>query len=585
MSVDGGKAFIALRDRLLRADLSPSQAAAAFDWPAATAFNWASDYFDRIAAGNDRPALRLVDDSGGDRTWSYGDLARRSDQVAGFLAARGIRPGDRVLLMLNNVVALWETMLAAMKLGAVIIPATTLLQRADLEDRLRRGQVRAVVADEADAGLFAGLAGAPIRVAVRGAAAKPDPAVEFVAAGAEPPELADGWCDFAASDAAQPLPANRSATHPGELLLLYFTSGTTAQPKLVAHTHASYPVGHLSTAYWIGLRPGDVHLNLSSPGWAKHAWSSFFAPWNAEATVLAYQFARFNAAALLDTLVRCRVTTFCAPPTVWRMLIQEQLGRWPVTLREVVSAGEPLNPEVIDQIRAAWGLTIRDGYGQTETTAQIGNPPGQPLKPGSMGKPLPGYRIALVAPDGSVGEEGEICLPLEPRAVGLMRGYLDDPGMTADVMRGGYYHTGDVASRDAEGYLTYVGRLDDVFKSSDYRISPFELESVLIEHIAVAEAAVVPSPDPLRSAVPKAFVTLSLSATADAATARSILEYVRKRVAPFKRVRRLEFAALPKTISGKIRRVDLRRLEIDRPADAARRPGEFWEEDFLDLRR
>src|SRR5579863_2141215 len=366
-------------------------------------------------------------------------------------------------------------------------------------------------------------------------------------------------------------------------MLLYFTSGTTATPKLVAHTHISYPIGHLSTAYWIGLRRGDVHLNVSSPGWAKHAWSSFFAPWNAEATVLAYHFERFSAPALLDQLVRCRVTTFCAPPTVWRMLIQEDLRRLPVSLREVVGAGEPLNPEVIERVRDAWGLTIRDGFGQTETTALVGNPPGQAVKPGSMGRPLPGYAVALVAADGTLQDEGEICLDLERRPVGLMRSYLDDPEKTAEVMRDGYYHTGDVASRDADGYLTYVGRLDDVFKSSDYRISPFELESVLIEHPAVAEAAVVPSPDLLRLAVPKAFVVLTAGAEPDRETARSILEHVSGRVSAYKRIRRIEFAPLPKTISGKIRRVELRTAEQQRAAGTARRAQEFWEEDFPGL--
>jgi acetyl-CoA synthetase len=558
--VDGGKAFMALRDRLLRDGISHEQALDAFQWPAVSSFNWAVDYFDRIAAHNDRPALRVVHDTGVDQALSYAALSRRSNQVADFLAAQGLRAGDRLLLMLGNVVPLWETMLAAMKLGAVIIPATTLLQRADLEDRLTRGRVRAIVTDRAFIDHFAGLPGASIRIAVGGSA--------------------PGWADFADSEAADPKPVSRAPTPADSLLLLYFTSGTTAKPKLVAHSHTSYPVGHLSTAYWIGLKPGDVHLNLSSPGWAKHAWSCFFAPWNAEATVLAYQFERFSAAALLDTLVRCRVTTFCAPPTVWRMLIQEDLGRWPVVLREVVGAGEPLNPEVIEQVRAAWGLTIRDGFGQTETTAQIGNPPGLRLKPGSMGRPLPGYAVALVAADGTVGDEGEICLDLTRRPVGLMQEYQDDPEMTAAVTRDGFYHTGDVASRDADGYLTYVGRLDDVFKSSDYRISPFELESVLIEHPAVAEAAVVPSPDALRLSVPKAFVVLAAGASADAATARSILDYVRGRVSPFKRIRRLEFASLPKTISGKIRRVDLRRIESDRTPGAARRSLEYWEEDF-----
>jgi acetyl-CoA synthetase len=262
------------------------------------------------------------------------------------------------------------------------------------------------------------------------------------------------------------------------------------------------------------------------------------------------------------------------------MLIQHPLRDWRVRLREVVSAGEPLNPEVISQVHAAWGLTIRDGFGQTETTAQVGNPPGQPLKPGSMGRPLPGCPVVLLDTDGRLAEEGEICLDLSQRPLALMQGYLDDPERTAGTMGDGYYHTGDVASRDADGYLTYVGRMDDVFKSSDYRISPFELESVLIEHAAVAEAAVVPSPDALRLSVPKAFVALAAGAVPDAATAASILQHVRERVSPYKRIRRVEFASLPKTISGKIRRVELRKLEEARAADGGRRAQEFWEEDL-----
>jgi len=465
--------------------------------------------------------------------------------------------------MLGNAVPLWETMLALIKLGAVMIPTTTLLERSDLEDRLTRGSVKGVVADRGFAQRFEGLGGAPVRIAVGGAAA--------------------GWIAFEDSRRASVGFVARASTAADEIMLLYFTSGTTAKPKLVAHTHTSYPVGHLSTLYWLGLRPGDIHLNLSSPGWAKHAWSSFFAPWNAEATVLAYHYTRFNARALLGQLARCRVTTFCAPPTVWRMLVQEDLSEWPVALREITSAGEPLNPEIIEKVRAAWKLTIRDGFGQTETTAQIGNVSGQPVKPGSMGLPLPGYSVVLVTADGTVGDEGEICLDLNRRPVGLMRSYLDDPKKTGEVVRDGYYHTGDIARRDAEGYLTYVGRMDDVFKSSDYRISPFELESALIEHPAVVEAAVVPSPDPLRLAVPKAFVVLAAGVTDDATTARAILEHVRARVSPFKRVRRIEFTDLPKTISGKIRRSELRRLEQERDIEGGRRAGEFWEEDLRHL--
>jgi acetyl-CoA synthetase len=262
------------------------------------------------------------------------------------------------------------------------------------------------------------------------------------------------------------------------------------------------------------------------------------------------------------------------------MLIQNDLREWRVTLREAASAGEPLNPEVIAQVHAAWGVTIRDGFGQTETTAQVGNSPGARIKPGSMGRPLPGYPVVLLDAEGHPAHEGEICLDLAQRPLGLMQGYLDDPERTASATGDGYYHTGDVATCDADGYLTYVGRMDDVFKSSDYRISPFELESVLIEHPAVAEAAVVPSADPLRLSVPKAFIVLAAGIAPDAATAASIFRHVRERVSPYKRIRRLEFATLPKTISGKIRRVELRRLEQSRAPADARHPQEFWEEDL-----
>jgi acetyl-CoA synthetase len=563
VSMNGSAAFRALRDRVFGAAGDLERGRRDFRWPELAHFNWVADHFARIAAGNDRPALRVVDDAGRDEVASFATLLERSAQVANLLAGAGIGPGDRVLMMLGNAVPLWETMLATIRSGAVVIPATTLLNRADLEDRLTRGAVKAIVTDAALAGRFDGLAGAPVRIAVGGA----------------PP----GWRAFEDSRrlaTEHPIAATRA----DDLLLLYFTSGTTARPKLVAHTQTSYPVGHLATLYWLGLRPGDVHLNLSSPGWAKHAWSCFFAPWNAEATVLAYHYERFSARALLDQLVRCQVTSFCAPPTVWRMLIQEDLPRWRVALRELVSAGEPLNPEVLERVRQAWGLTIRDGFGQTETTALVGNPPGEAVKPGSMGRPLPGCSVVLLGPDGTPAEEGELCLDLAARPVGLMQGYLDDPAKTAEVMGAGYYHTGDVAQRDADGYLTYVGRIDDVFKASDYRISPFELESVLIEHAAVAEAAVVPSPDALRLAVPKAFIVLRAGAAADAETARSIFAHLRARLAPYKRVRRLEFAELPKTISGKIRRVELRRAEHARGAGGERRDCEFWEADFPELR-
>ena len=558
--MSSSRRFIEVRDLLLRCREDWAGAQRQFRWPVLEEFNWVRDYFDVVAAGNDAPALRVVDDAGGDQSLTFSELAQRSAQVANFLASEGLRAGDRLLIMLPNCVPLWETMLAAIRLGAVMIPATTLLEHEDLRDRLERGRVKAIVTDAGLAGRFAGLPGAPLRIAVG--------------------RSVEGWVAYDRWRTAPGQFVAQAPTRADDLLLLYFTSGTTARPKLVAHTHVSYPVGHLSTMYWLGLQPGDVHLNLSSPGWAKHAWSSFFAPWNAQATILAYHYERFDARALLEQLVRCRVTSFCAPPTVWRMLIQCELRAWRVSLRELASAGEPLNPEVIAQVRDAWGITIRDGFGQTETSAQVGNPPGQAVKPGSMGRPLPGYPIVLLGADGRVSEEGEICIDLAHRPLGLMQGYLDDPERNASAMGDGYYHTGDVASRDAQGYLTYVGRMDDVFKSSDYRISPFELESVLIEHPAVAEAAVVPSPDALRLSVPKAFVVLAANCSPDADTARAILRHMRERVSPYKRIRRLEFAPLPKTISGKIRRVELRKLEQARGTDATRRPQEFWEEDL-----
>lgn len=575
--------FRTARDHLQAHRTDYEAAIAGYSPPRLEHFNWATDWFDVLAAeadSRDRPALTIVDQGDeGDRRIShtYAQLSRRSQQVAAWLASLGVGPGDRVLLMLGNQVELWESLLACIRLGAVTIPAATLLTSADLRDRIDRGAVaHAIVrADAADA--FETVPGDFTRIAV----GEPGPA---------------GWhsySDSAAYDGAAPA----AVTGAHDPMLVYFTSGTTAAPKLVTHTHASYPVGHLSTMYWIGLQPGDVHLNVSSPGWAKHAWSCVFAPWNAGATVLMVNQPRFDAQGLLRALAQEQATTFCAPPTVYRMLVQSELAPWRerLSLREMVGAGEPLNPEVIEQVRAALGITVRDGFGQTETTAQIGNTPGQRVVPGSMGRVLPGYDVVLVDPASGAytgDAEGEICLRLDGplgRPVGLMVGYDADSERTAEAMRGGVYHTGDVAVRDAQGYVTYVGRSDDVFKASDYRISPFELESVLIEHPAVAEAAVVPSPDPTRLAVPKAYVVLAAGHAPDEHTALDILTYAREQLAAYKRIRRIEFAELPKTISGKIRRVELRAREQDQHgtgAPEARRSGptEFWESDFPNLK-
>ncbi|HEY4591464.1 MAG TPA: AMP-binding protein [Thermoanaerobaculia bacterium] len=557
------QSFLEARDFLIAHRDDYAAAFAGFRWPRLDRFNWALDFFDVQARGNDRTALWIVDDEGHETRLSFAEMAERSNRVANHLRALGVRRGDRVLVMLPNVAPLWEIMLAVIKLGAVISPATTLLGSADLQDRIERGEIRHVIADAPWAEKFAAVPGDFTRIIVGDKAA--------------------GWhCYSEAYNAPVDFQPD-GETRADDPFLLYFTSGTTAKPKMVLHTHQSYPVGHLSTLYWIGLREGDVHLNISSPGWAKHAWSCFFAPWNAGATIFIHQLPRFDGRKTLAALARHGVTTLCAPPTVWRMLILEDLKAYPVKLREVVSAGEPLNPEVIVQVREAWGLTVRDGYGQTETTCQIGNPPGEEIKVGAMGKPMPGYRIDLLDPDGEAGGEGEISIRLDPRPLPLMAGYLDNPEASARLLGGSHYRTSDVAKRDADGTFWYVGRADDVFKSSDYRISPFELESALIEHDLVAEAAVVPSPDPIRLSVPKAWVVLKPGVAPSSTAAHALFRFSRQRLAPFARIRRIEFAELPKTISGKIRRVELRAMEKERHASNVRGEHEYWEDDFIDF--
>ncbi|CQR60944.1 AMP-binding protein [Streptomyces leeuwenhoekii] len=548
--------FRRARDFLLEHREDYATAYEGFAWPRPERFNWALDWFDVIADGNDRTALHLVEEDGSGTRVSFAEMSARSDRVANWLRGQGVGAEDRVLVMLGNQVELWETALAAMKLRAVVIPATPLLGPADLRDRVERGRVAHVIVRSQDTGKFDGVPGRYTRIAVGGAA--------------------QGWLPYEEARTASEVFVADGPTYADDPLMLYFTSGTTARPKLVEHTHTSYPVGHLATMYWIGLRPGDVHLNISSPGWAKHAWSNLFAPWNAEATVFLHNYTRFDAARLMREMDRAGVTTFCAPPTVWRMLIQADLTQLRRPPREAVAAGEPLNPEVIEQVRRAWGVTIRDGFGQTETAVQIANTPGQVLKTGSMGRPSPGYRVELLDPvTGAPGAvEGEIALDLSVRPVGLMAGYHGDADRTAEAMAGGYYRTGDIGARDADGYLTYVGRADDVFKASDYKISPFELESALLEHEAVAEAAVVPAPDEVRLAVPKAYVVLAEGWEPGPDTAKVLFEHSREVLAPYKRIRRLEFGELPKTISGKIRRIELRE------ATAAGSDREYREEDF-----
>ena len=557
----GVQAFLSARDFLLAHRDDYETAYRDFRWPRLNTFNWALDYFDPFARGNTKSALWIVDDDGLEVKLSFAEMSRRSNQVANFLRGQGVRRGDRIVVQLPNHVAMWEIMLAAIKLGAVVIPAATLLSVEDLRDRIERGKARHVITQLTLIEKYTALAGDYIRICV-GSDQK-------------------GWIPYSQAYEHSPDFIPDGETNANDPLILYFTSGTTALPKLVLHTHQSYPVGHLATMYWIGVRPGDVHLNISTPGWAKHAWSSFFAPWNAGATIFVHAYERFNAKRTLDLVARCGVTTMCAPPTVWRLIILEDLKSSPVKLRELVSAGEPLNPEVIERVRAAWNVTIRDGFGQTENVLLLGNFPGQALKPGAVGRPSPGHEVVLLDPDGNESSDGEISLKCDPKPTSLMQEYLNDSERTEQCFARGYYHTGDVAYRDPDGYFTYVGRADDVFKSSDYRLSPFELESALIEHECIAEAAVVPSPDPIRWHVPKAFITVKPGVQPSRELAREIFKFIRGRLAPYKRIRRIEFSELPKTISGKIRRVQLRGAE-SQPRQT-RRAEEYWEEDFPDL--
>jgi acetyl-CoA synthetase len=553
-----GKKFVETRDFLQRHRQDYETAYRDFRWPTVTSFNWALDYFDPMAVGNHQPALCFV--TGCElKQLSFSELSERSNRLANHLKAMGVERGDTVLVMLGNELALWLTTLASIKLGAILLPTSALTSAADLSDRMVRGRVKHVITGEALASEHDLIFQHVGRICV----------------GDVP-----GWTPLFEYEGASPTFTPTHPTQANDPLFIYFTSGTTAKPKLVVHSHQSYPIGNLSTMYWLGLQPGDLHFNLSSAGWGKHAWSSFFAPWNAEAAVLVSDIPRFTPKSVLAVLSNHPVTTFCAPPTAWRMLIQESIESHPTTLREVVSAGEPLNPQVIDRVQQAWGVTIRDGYGQTETTAQIANTPGQPLVPGALGKPLPGWHIRTLDSAGQDSSDGELAISLDPYPAGLMCGYLQPDGSIARPS-GPTYRTGDHATIDSQGYITFVGRTDDVFKSSGYRISPFELESLLLEHPSVMEAAVVPAADPVRTFVPKAFIRLSEGCPADRNTAVTLFRHIQLCASPFKRIRRIEFCDLPKTASGKIIRADLRRRQES--YSGLKQDGEFYESDFAEI--
>lgn len=570
--MSSSREFITARDFLLSAK-NYQEAKTGFNWPTPDNFNWALNYFDQLADKCTNPALEYVDDLGVEKKVSFQTMKDRSSKVANLFRTLELRKGDRVLIMLPNRVELFETILGAMKVGCVIIPASTLLTSDDVKDRITRGKVRCVIADEQ---LFSTIENALPN----------GKEIVKINLGSE----LKGWVPFNQVDSE---PANFKSEEKYSLkdeLLIYFTSGTTARPKLVLHTYGSYPIGHLNTMYWIGIRPGDVHYNVGAPGWAKHAWSSIFGVWNAEATSFVYNYVgRFNAKDVLRLLEEHRVQTLCAPPTVWRFLLLENLKQHSFALREVVSAGEPLNPEVFQKIKDGIGLEIREGFGQTETTLQIGTFPGMIVKPGSMGVEAPGYEIAILNDENAIAQnktEGMVAIRVKPRRpIGLMEGYIDPPEKNLEVFVGDWYLTGDVAYKDESGRFWFIGRSDDVFKSSDYRISAFELESELMVHPSVTEVAVVASPDKLRGFVPKAIITLKPEMTPSRELALEIFKFTRERMAPYKRPRIIQFSQeLPKTVSGKIKRTDLRRIESSLRNANQRSEQEYFESDFAELK-
>ncbi|MFE6854706.1 acyl-CoA synthetase [Streptomyces sp. NPDC057674] len=550
--------YRAARDLLLRLRGDREAACAAFRWPRAGHFNWAIDWFDVIAEGNDRPALELLGRPGPDGgvpvvdRVSFAELSARSDVVATELRRYGVARGDRVLILLGTRVELWETLLGCVKLGAVVVPGYQDLTAAEAADRIDRGGIRHVVSAPELVPLLAGLSAVErlpgIRMAVGGA------------------HRAD-WFPYPDTHRPErPRFVPDGPTRAADPSFCYFTSGTTSLPKLVEHSHAGYGVGHLSSLYWSGLRPGDRHLNLSAPGWAKHSWSSFFVPWAAEATVLAPPDGGLPPAVLPGVLAAHHVTSFCAPPSAWRSLLPYVSGGAAAPrLREATAAGEPLTAETVGRIEAAWGVRVRDGYGQTEATALIGRAPGgaEPLAP--LGHPLPGYRIVLRDPEtGERGESGEVCVDLTDRPPGLMRGYAGLPRRTAEAFAEGLYRTGDRGERCADGSIRLLGRMDEVFKSQGHRVSPMEIEAVLRTHPEVADAAVVPCEDPAGGLAPYAFVELRPGRREPVADVHQrigaeLLALAAERLAPVFVPRGVEvIARLPRTRSGKVRRGELR---------------------------
>lgn len=530
-------------------------------------FNWVAEVFEKINV-QDHPNDRALiwTDGAQTKTFSFEDLSILCNHFLNFLRQHGVHSNAVIFSQLPLLPENWLTTLVAIKGGFRLVPAATILSVNDIVYRFGKLKPEVVIADSENA-------------------AKIDEAEvlsgEFISLKISVNGTRQGWVSFEKIYDESRM-ADAADTNADDPLFLFFTSGTTGMPKVVTHTHVSYPMGHLTTASWIGIKQGDVHYNISQPGWAKFAWSSFFAPWNVGATIFAfYQKGRFNAGEQLSMIEKHKITTFCAPPTALRMLILEDLKSYSFKLRECVAAGEPLNPEIIEVWKNGTGLTIRDGYGQTESTLLIANLPDGQLKYGSMGKPTFLYDIIIADEDGNelpVNEEGDITVKTDTgKPNGLFTEYFGEPDKEKEVFRHHLYYTGDKAYKDDDGYIWFVGRDDDVIKSSDYRVGPFEVESVLLEHECVVESAVVGSRHAVRGFVIKAFIVLNAGYTPDEQNAKEIFTFAKKNLAAYKTPRIIEFVTeLPKTISGKIRRVELRAGEEQKIIQHLKKDYEYY---------
>src|SRR5690348_4995120 len=529
-----------------------------FRWQVADDYNFAFDTIGRWAEDADKLAMLWIGPDGREERYTFAAFDEQSSRVAHALKTLGVRKGDRLLLMLPRIPEWWETMLGLMKLGAIGIPCTTLLTPKDIQYRAEIAEAVGIITDGAGAAKYAQVRDAcpSMRLAL----------IIGDTDGSAP----DGCAAYHPTvDMASPVWEERR-TVASDPALIYFTSGTVGYPKMVLHTHASYPIGHTAVTgrYWLDLTPNDLIWNLSETGWAKAAWSNFFGPWgNGAALFIQDARGKFNAKETLELLAKHPITTFCAPPTAYRLLVQENLtGYHFAALRHCVGAGEPLNPEVIDAWRAGTGLTIRDGYGQTETVLLCGNFPPLEVRPGSMGRPAPGFDVSVIDHDGNEvapGQEGDIAVRVKPvRPDGLFKEYWLNPKAWVRSCNVDWYRTGDRAYEVADGSFWLSGRAYEVIISAGYRIGLCEVESALVEHPAVVEAAVVASPVPVRGEIVKAFVILAPGHTPGDALAAELQNHVRTVTAPYKYPREIEFVTeLPKTISGKIRRVELRERE------------------------